>query len=122
MTTLTPDQQILERYLDQPPRLPPDLRPQLETALEGPVRLYALADLDAELRLSETWIALGDTHLAAAWRHGGMAAEQHVVAWPRAEITAVRESPGLSGSGPASCEARSTTVADGSSVVWSDRT
>jgi ATP-binding cassette subfamily B protein len=96
MTTLTTDQQILTRYTDQPTRLPDDLRPQLEAALDGPVRLYALADLDAELRLIQTWIALGDTRVAVAGQEGSRAGGQ-IRAFPRAEITAVHEAAGLSG-------------------------
>jgi ATP-binding cassette subfamily B protein len=92
MTRQTQDQQILERYTDQPTRLPDDLRPQLEAALGGAVRLYALADLDAELRLTQTWIALGDTRVAIAPANGA-----GLRAFPRNAITAVREATGLSG-------------------------
>jgi ATP-binding cassette subfamily B protein len=101
MTPLTHDQLILERYTDQPARLPDDLRAQLETALGGEVRLYALADLDAELRLAETWVALGDTRVATAERHrvattADGAAPWRLRAFPRQQISAVRETSGLS--------------------------
>jgi ATP-binding cassette subfamily B protein len=97
MTRLTNDQQILERYTDQPARLPDGLHAQLETALGGEVRLYALADLDAELRLAETWVALGETRLAVAERPAG-AAPWQIRAVLRRAISAVRETTGLSNS------------------------
>ena len=43
------DQRIIERYLDQPARLPGDVRVSGESALDGPVRLYAMIDLDEDL-------------------------------------------------------------------------
>ncbi len=90
------DQQIIDRYLDQPARLPAELRRQIETAWGGePVQLYALADLDHGLRLAQTWIALGPRHLAVARQASGGPAWDlaHV---ERARVTAVREAPGLS--------------------------
>ena len=51
-TTEHLDDQIIGRYLDQPLRLPADLRRQIEAAWDGaPVQLYALSDLDHTLRL-----------------------------------------------------------------------
>jgi ATP-binding cassette subfamily B protein len=90
----TLDHQIIARYADQPPRLPRDLRHRIEADWEGaPVLLYALADLDHTLRLAETWVALGPTHLAIATR--GADGWDVRSLW-RARITAVREAPGLS--------------------------
>src|SRR6266568_4153853 len=92
------DDQIIGRYLDQPLRLPTDLRRQIEAAWDGaPVQLYALSDLDHTLRLVETWVALGPQHVAVARR----AFDQTLVAWEvqsveRSSIEAVREAPGLS--------------------------
>ena len=63
--TETIDRQIIERYTDQPVRMPSEVRDAIEGAWGGrPVQLYALADLDAGLRLSEAWLALGDGFLA----------------------------------------------------------
>ena len=40
------NRRIVERYTDQPSRLPSELRRQIETLWQGdPVQLYALADL-----------------------------------------------------------------------------
>src|SRR5204863_7759 len=65
------DDHIIARYTAQPARLPPELRRQIESAWQGaPVQLYALADLDQSLRLTETWVALGPRHLAVARRAG----------------------------------------------------
>ena len=64
--TETLDQQIVTRYTGQPSRLPADLRRRIESAWDGPVMLYAFADLDPALQLAETWVALGATQVAVA--------------------------------------------------------
>ena len=92
----TKDRQIIERYTDQPDRMPAEARSAIEGAWGGrPVQLYALADLDAGMRLSETWLALGDESLALAHEREG---EWTVTSVPRSRVTALRETPGLSGS------------------------
>jgi ATP-binding cassette, subfamily B, bacterial len=89
------DQEVLERYLHQPSRLPADLRARIErTWGDEPVQLYALADLDHALRLGESWVALGARHVALARRSGDGAWDVHSV--ERARIRAVQEAPGLS--------------------------
>ncbi len=94
--TETIDRQIIERYTDQPVRMPSEVRDAIEGAWGGrPVQLYALADLDAGLRLSEAWLALGDGALALAHERNG---EWEVTSVPRSRVTALRETPGLSGS------------------------
>ncbi len=85
---------IIARYTDQPPRLPIELRREIEVRWDGaPVVLYALADLDHALSLAETWVVLGPSHLATARRDG----ERWIIesVW-RARVEAVREAPGLS--------------------------
>jgi ATP-binding cassette subfamily B protein len=92
----TMDRDIIERYTDQPTRMPGDVRAAIEGAWGGrPVVLYALADLDAGLRFAETWLALGEDHLALARPDGTGWAVDSV---PRSRVRAVRETPGLSGS------------------------
>ena len=94
-TTEHLDDQIIGRYLDQPLRLPADLRRQIEAAWDGaPVQLYALTDLDHTLRLVESWVALGPRHVAVARRTLDGAWEVQSV--ERSRIEAVREVPGLS--------------------------
>jgi len=89
------DDQIIGRYLDQPLRLPAELRRQIEAGWEGaPVQLYALSDLDQALRLNESWVALGPRHVAVARRGPDGAWEVHSV--ERSRVEAVREAPGLS--------------------------
>ena len=89
------DHEIIARYTDQPPRLPAALRRQIEASWNGaPVQLYALADLDQAMRLTETWVALGPAHLTVA-----RPADDHgwdLTTIERARITAAREAPGLS--------------------------
>ena len=90
------DRRIIERYTDQPARMPDEVRRAIEDAWGGrPVLLYALADLDARLRLAETWVALGETHVALARPDGDA---WRVEPFSRARIGGLREVPGLSGS------------------------
>jgi len=93
----TNEHDIIARYTDQPERLPADLRVRIEAAWgDRPVQLYALADLDASMRLTESWVALGADHIALARLRdrGGW----DVLSIDRSRILAVREAPGLSGS------------------------
>ena len=85
---------IVARYLEQPTRLPVDLRRQVEALWDGaPVQLYALADLDHAHQLAATWVLLGPTHLATARRDGERWEVESV--W-RSRVQAVIEAPGLS--------------------------
>jgi ATP-binding cassette subfamily B protein len=88
------NQEIISRYIRQPSRLPAELRARIEREWNGrPVQLYALADLDHTLRLSEAWLVLGPQHIALARELGG---SWEITSIERARIGAVRESPGLS--------------------------
>ena len=90
------DREIVTRYTNQPGRMPAGARAAIEAAWNGaPVQLYALADLDAKLRLAETWVALGPEHLAVARRRSS--GEWEIRSVPRSSVKAVSESPGLSG-------------------------
>ena len=92
------DTEIVARYTDQPPRLPPELRRLIEASWQGaPVQLYALADLDHALRLSHVWVALGPGHLALA-QPGERGEQWEIASVERTRIQAVREAPGLSAS------------------------
>src|SRR2546430_16807731 len=63
------DDHIIARYTAQPTRLPQELRREIEHAWQGAaVQLYALADLDQSLRLTETWLALRPPHIAVGQR------------------------------------------------------
>ena len=60
-----PVSQIFDRYLDQPPTLPTAVRRRIEQACQGEIiQLYALADLDASLRLCQIWVTLTANYLA----------------------------------------------------------
>jgi ATP-binding cassette, subfamily B, bacterial len=88
------DREIIDRYTDQPTRLPAELRPQIECAFRGrPLQLYALADLDPTLTLSETWLCLGPDQVAVARR---AATGWTIELIDRARIREARETPGLS--------------------------
>src|SRR5256885_14061038 len=89
-----PDHAVIARYTGQPPRLPAELRRDIEARWHGaPVQLYALADLDHAHRLTEVWVALGDRCIAVAHRTATGWEVHHI---ERARIEAVREAPGLS--------------------------
>ncbi len=88
------DDHIIARYTDQPARLPAELRRKIEHAWQGaPVQLYALADLDQSLRLTDAWLVLGPRHVAVAKRDSE---GWEVRSIERSGIEAVREAPGLS--------------------------
>ncbi|MGD2069996.1 MAG: ABC transporter ATP-binding protein [Gemmatimonadota bacterium] len=87
---LRQDRRIIERYLGQPDRLPAAVRRTAEAALDGPVRLYAMVDLDEAMQLTERWVVLGDARVAVT----GPAGEIEV--FERAGVRAVREEPGMS--------------------------
>ncbi len=94
VTPLELNQDIVARYTGQPARLPAELRRSLEAAMGGdPVQLYAFADLDHALQLTEAWLTLGPRHVALARRAGE---GWDIRLCERSCITAVRESPGLS--------------------------
>lgn len=89
------DESIIERYTDQQVRMPQDLRERIEAEWGGAsIQLYALADLDASLKLSETWVALGPDELTLAYQRNGQPGPLTRI--NRAHIRGVREIPGLS--------------------------
>jgi ATP-binding cassette subfamily B protein len=92
------DDRIIRRYTDQPAALPTDLRARIEQSWGGgPVLLYALADLDDELRLARTWVVLGPAHIAVVDGEGtSPSPAPEIRTFERAHITAVHEAPGLS--------------------------
>jgi ATP-binding cassette subfamily B protein len=64
LVTTTGDVELIERYTDQPARLPSAAREQIAIASGEPALVaYALVDLDAELRLCEHWLALTPGHV-----------------------------------------------------------
>src|SRR5437763_16165175 len=92
------DTEIVARYTDQPPRLPAELRRQIEASWHGaPVQLYAFADPDHALRLTQVWVALGPGQLSVA-RPLERGDQWEIESVERAHIQAVREAPGLSAS------------------------
>ena len=91
-----PVSQIFDRYLDQPPTLPVQVRCRVEQACQGEIiQLYALADLDASLRLCQIWVTLTANHLAVirvADRH----LDEHIRVISRKLLEKIIEQPGLS--------------------------
>jgi ATP-binding cassette subfamily B protein len=93
------NREIIGRYIGQPGQLPPALRARIERDWGNePVQLYALADLDTGLRLTESWIALGPRRVAVARAVPGSSGDRawEVRSIDRDQIQAVHESPGLS--------------------------
>ena len=88
------DREIIDRYTEQPSRLPAELRADIERSTAGrPVQLYALVDLDPSLNLTESWLALGPEQLVIARKRGDGWSLDVI---DRARIGAVRETAGLS--------------------------
>lgn len=95
MTISETNQRIIERYTDQPGRLPGALRRRVEQAWDGDeVQLYALIDLDAGLELSRSWLLLGSRQVAVVREREGE--EPMLEVFPRSLVAKVVESPGLS--------------------------
>lgn len=95
MSEKSQDTRIIERYTDQPARMPLELRRGIEDRWNGePVQLYAMADLDESMSLTSRWFAIGPTHAAAASpREDG---SWRIDSFERREIHALREIPSLS--------------------------
>jgi ATP-binding cassette subfamily B protein len=88
------ERDMIDRYTDQPVALPDSLRTAIEGSWSGSqIQIYALADLDESLKLTEQWIAVGETEFALGWMEGGQAV---VESFLRDAVTGVREIPGLS--------------------------
>ena len=86
----------VDRYTDQPARMPKPVRDAVERSWGGaPVELYALADLDASMKLARVWVALGPEHVALATERDGCEAPE-VTNFERARVTGTRTAPGLS--------------------------
>ena len=87
--------EIISRYIRQPARLPDELRARIELEWEAqPIRLYALADLNDALVLGESWVALGDRHVAIA--RPGPSGAWDIQSIERGQIRGLQLSPGLS--------------------------
>ena len=95
MSHLTQDTRIIERYTDQPARMPAEVRRRIEDRWDGePVQLYAMADLDEAMALTERWFAVGPSRGAAAIRRSD--GSWRIDSFERRDVEAVREIPGLS--------------------------
>lgn len=95
MSEKSQDPRIIERYTDQPARMPNDLRRRIEDSWNGaPVQLYAMADLDESMSLTERWFAIGPSHAATASRRND--GSWRIDSFARRDIETVREIPGLS--------------------------
>jgi ATP-binding cassette subfamily B protein len=58
---------LIARYTTQPETLPASLRSMIERQIDGqPVQLYALADLNQSMQLSEIWVVLSPDYLVVA--------------------------------------------------------
>ena len=87
--------EIISRYIRQPVQLPDALRARIELTWDAePIQLYALADLDHSLRLGESWMALGEGHVAVARPVSSGAWDIESI--ERTRIRGVQLSPGLS--------------------------
>ena len=93
---LDPTSQLFDRYLDQPPTIPRDVRRRLEEACGGEsVQLYGLADLDASLRLCQVWVTLSANYLGII-RVADRMVDEQIRVTRRSHLTKLIEQPGLS--------------------------
>ena len=89
------NQEIIVRYTGQPSKLPLELRATIEREWSGdPVQIYALADINHDFQLAQTWLALGPRHVAVAKTITDGVWDVRSI--DRARIRAVEESQGLS--------------------------
>ncbi len=89
------DRKIIERYTDQPSVLPLEIRRFIEDSWGGkPVQLYACADLDDSMNLTEQWVAFGPQQVGVAYKDND--SRWSVRTFPRSSVRRVHETPGLS--------------------------
>jgi ATP-binding cassette subfamily B protein len=90
------DGDLIARYTTQPDSLPKVLRSQIERRIDDQkVLLYALADLDQSMQLSEIWVVLSPDYLVIAEKvDGGDGYGFNAI--DRDLISVVHEIPGLS--------------------------
>ncbi|MDP8238691.1 MAG: ABC transporter ATP-binding protein [Candidatus Hatepunaea meridiana] len=89
------NEELISRYTDQPSEMPRGLRDKIEKQWNnGPVQLYAMADLNASLKLTHTWIALGSEHISIVSDSGRDNGEIKNI--ELSQIQTVQETPCLS--------------------------
>ncbi len=94
-TKLELDRAIVERYTDQPSVMPLPVRQFIEDAWGGmPVQQYACADLDATMKLTTEWVALGPRDIVIARQDGSGRWRVHRVS--RTRVLGVHRHRGLS--------------------------
>jgi ATP-binding cassette subfamily B protein len=94
-TTADTDARIIRRYTNQPVQMPARLRDRIEAAWgDRPVQLYALADLNEQMALDRTWVAIGPVQVAVATEANGK--PEAIRSFERSQVKSVRETPGLS--------------------------
>lgn len=89
------NQEIVVRYTGQPANLPLELRSQVQTAWGGDdVTLYAYIDIGEDFRLTESWLLLGQEHIAIV--HASPSGIWEIQSIAREQITSIEETQGLS--------------------------
>lgn len=70
---------FLQTFFDQPDHLPPEVQAAVQRAIGAEsIRAFAMSDLDARLRFSQSWLVLSDAHVLllqpeSAWQNGSTA-------------------------------------------------
>jgi hypothetical protein len=88
------DHDIIERYTDQPARLPEAARGAALAGAPQRIEAYAFADLNVKLCFSQTWLVLGSADLIVA--HQISAEAYRVERFARARLGRVLLQAGLS--------------------------
>ncbi|MBC8465688.1 ABC transporter ATP-binding protein [bacterium] len=88
-------QDLMARYTDQPESMPEDLRRKIEKHWDGHlIQLYAMADLNPSMKLSQIWVALGQDNLVVVRKDEE--GEDLLNNISISQIKSLRETPGLS--------------------------
>lgn len=94
-TTNQANRRLIERYLDQPEALPPDIRAMVEGGPDrDAVQYYALADLDSRLHITAEWLIVTDRTLSLF--REGVDGTWERTRIDRTSVDGVHERPGLS--------------------------
>jgi ATP-binding cassette, subfamily B, bacterial len=92
----TSAKQIFERYFDQPMMLPRGLRQRIEKACGGAaVEIYAMADLDASMKLCQVWLCLTRNEIIIA-RPASQHSDETIRIERRSSLQKINEVHGMS--------------------------
>ncbi len=92
------DRFLVEKFTNQPSILPETIRHRVEKAwgTQEPIQLYAMADLDRSLNLTETWVCLSPNRVAIVKTRTGGNGDIQFSDFAREDLKHIREVHSLS--------------------------